>query len=363
MSVSALGWLAVGLLIFIGLLAILGNLLLVFLVISKQELRENINYFVLSLAAVDLLTALLIMPLQSYHSAVEVTTEDALCVIINMLAVMAALSSVLSLLFVTVDRYLVISRPFRYVTLVTGRRVLGAILFVWLYGTGVSLLIMIPDELAAEPPMGTRNVTSCNMASLVGLPYGYFLLCNFFIPIPVMLFMYAHIFFIARRHVKAIHDVRRASCMNPELPQPSLMKQEIRIAGVLFVITAYSLVSWTATIVILSVMRHAPEYEFELTIAYKIVFYANAAINPFLYIFHHKTLRTQFLKMMRRKLSRVPPGTVAPSPVISVISLEEHRHRTNSLFEASSQRPSCDHLSSAQLPSHTGDTIDPFNID
>ncbi|XP_071804466.1 adenosine receptor A2a-like [Asterias amurensis] len=350
MSVSIGGWFAVGLLVFIGVVAILGNLLLSGLVISKRELRDNINYFVLSLAAVDLLTALLIMPLQSYHSAVEVTITDALCVTINVLAVMAALASVVSLLFVTVDRYLAISRPLRYVMLVTGRRVLSAIACVWLYAAGVSLLIIIPDEVGVEPPIGTMNMTSpCNMASLVGVPYGYFLLCNFFIPIPAMLFMYAHIFLIARRHAKAIHDVRRASCMNPDLPQPSLMKQEVRIAAVLFVITAYSLTSWMATIAILAVLRYSPEYEFELTITYKIVFYANAAINPFLYIFHHKKLRTYFVAMVRGKLSRVPPGTVAPSPAISVVSLEIPRPRTNSLFGACSNKSSVNH--------HHADTI------
>ncbi|XP_038052465.1 adenosine receptor A2a-like [Patiria miniata] len=339
---SAGSWVAVGFLVLIGVIAIIGNVLLVYLVIAKQELRENLNYFVLSLASVDLLTALLIMPLQSYHSAVEVSTEGALCVCINVLAVMAAMASVLSLVCVTFDRYLVISKPLRYVTLVTTHRALGAIAFLWLYSIGVSLLILIPDEMTVEPPMGISNSSvTCNIDTLIGLPYGYFLMCNFFIPIPAMFVMYAHIFVIARRHARAIHDVRRVSCVDPALPQPSLIKQNVRIAAVLSVITTYFLLSWTSTIVILAVMRHMPEYEFQLTIVYKIIFYTNAAFNPFLYMFHHRTLRAYLVKTVRRKFSRVPPGTVGPSPLVSTVSLDVPRPRINSLFEpACSRRPS-----------------------
>ncbi|XP_022102732.1 adenosine receptor A2a-like [Acanthaster planci] len=341
-NVSAGGWIAVGLLVFIGMIAIFGNTLLIYLVIVKKELRESLNYFVLSLAAVDLLTALMIMPLQSYHSAVDLYTDGALCVCINILAVMAAMTSLLSLVCVTVDRYLAISRPLRYVTLVTSRRALCVLAFLWFYSVGLGLLILIPDEVNVEPPVGTSNSTSsCNIATLIGLPYGYFLMCNFFIPIPAMFIMYAHIFFIARRHVRAIHDVRRVSCVDPAVPQPSLVRQNVRIAAVLSIITIYFLVSWTSTIVILAVIRHLPAYEFELTIVYKIIFYTNAAINPFLYMFHHKTLRKYLVETVRRKLSRVPTAMVEPSPVVSTVSLEVPRPRVNSLFEPTcSRRPS-----------------------
>ena len=136
---SVLRWLV--LVSFIGL-TVGGNLLVCLAVLLSRRLRRRANCFVISLAVTDLLLGLLVMPLSA---SLELRAGGwplggALCNLYISVDVMLCTASILTLLAVSVDRYLAISLPLGYHRRVTPCRVALALAAIWTTSLTVSFL-------------------------------------------------------------------------------------------------------------------------------------------------------------------------------------------------------------------------------
>ncbi|KAM6970014.1 histamine receptor H2b [Aplochiton taeniatus] len=135
----ALRWLV--LLCFI-VLTIAGNLLVCLSVGLSRRLRRVSNCFVVSLAVTDLLLGLLVLP---FSAALELRSGHwplggTLCNIYISLDVMLCTASILTLLSISVDRYLAISAPLCYRRRVTRARVALAITTIWAASLAMSFM-------------------------------------------------------------------------------------------------------------------------------------------------------------------------------------------------------------------------------
>jgi len=136
-----LGW-------FPSLFAIVGNIMVVLIILSRTRLHILPNWFVLSLAVADFAVGLTCFP------TIFICGKLVLCES-NWgydIAVLAIYSSVTNLVAMTVDRYIAIIKPLRYVRWMTSRRAASLVALSW----------SIPVALDFIPTLCAR-LGKCNM--------------------------------------------------------------------------------------------------------------------------------------------------------------------------------------------------------
>ena len=139
MMSTVLRWLV---LVSVIVLTVGGNVLVCLAVLLSRRLRRTSNCFVVSLAVTDLLLGLLVLPLSAL---LEIQggrwpLGGILCNLYISLDVMLCTASILTLLAISVDRYLAISAPLCYPRRVTPCRASLAIAAIWTLSLTVSFV-------------------------------------------------------------------------------------------------------------------------------------------------------------------------------------------------------------------------------
>ena len=118
---------------------VVGNGLLIFLITARRNLRTTTNWFVLSLAVADFGVGAVWYPRLSFCSIRDETCVNDAVAIAYSFGCFCAYSSVTNLCALTLDRYLAIVHPLRYVAFMTKKRVALLVSAAW----GVALVIFI----------------------------------------------------------------------------------------------------------------------------------------------------------------------------------------------------------------------------
>ena len=121
-----LGWI-------LSILTITGNGFIIFLVSSKRQLRTKTNAFIVSLALADFCVGANVVPPLFFC---EITKSGcswprawpSWCDLIRWLFGYASMINLCSLVL---DRYIAVVKPLKYLTFVTGRRIIEIIFFSW----------------------------------------------------------------------------------------------------------------------------------------------------------------------------------------------------------------------------------------
>ncbi|XP_021230579.1 alpha-2B adrenergic receptor [Numida meleagris] len=197
---------------FLVLFTIAGNTLVILAVLTSRSLRAPQNLFLVSLAAADILVAVLIIPFSLANELLGYWYfQKAWCEIYLALDVLFCTSSIVHLCAISLDRYWSVSRAVEYNAKRTPRRVKCSIGIVWSIAAAISLPPLVyKGEKKAAP--GGRPQCKLNeeawyiLSSSVG---------SFFAPCLIMILVYLRIYLIARRR----H--RRQPPAAPSPPTPS----------------------------------------------------------------------------------------------------------------------------------------------
>nr|KAG5689807.1 hypothetical protein BaRGS_007085 [Batillaria attramentaria] len=178
------------------LCTIIGNCLVCISVGIVKRLQTPSNLLIVSLAVADLLVAILVMPLagtmQVYgHWALG----ERVCDMWTTTDVLLCTASILNLCAISVDRYLVITRPFQYAMKRTPRRMGFMIFVVW----GVSAVVSIPPVFGWKSP---HQAYDCFISQDIGYQI-YATLCAFYLPLFIMIFVYFKIWLVSSKIAKA----------------------------------------------------------------------------------------------------------------------------------------------------------------
>nr|XP_046235419.1 dopamine receptor D4 related sequence [Scatophagus argus] len=164
---------------------VLGNILVCLSVLTERSLKTATNYFIISLAVADLLLAVLVLPLYIYSEFLGGiwTFSTHMCDALMTMDVMLCTASILNLCAISVDRYIAVVVPLKYNRNQFSVRQLALITATWVLSLGVASPVIF--GLNQVPG---RNPNICKLEDDRFVVYSS--ICSFFVPCPVMLFLY-----------------------------------------------------------------------------------------------------------------------------------------------------------------------------
>ncbi|KAL3102741.1 hypothetical protein niasHS_001303 [Heterodera schachtii] len=185
-------------LVIIGI-TILGNTLVILAVFSYRPLKKVQNYFIVSLAASDMMVAMLVMPLHvvKFLANGQWLLGVTVCQLFTTADILLCTSSILNLCAIAIDRYWAIHNPIAYAQKRSLKLVGGMIIMVWV----ASAVISVPPLIGWNDWTSQQLVDHCELTS--DKAFVVFSACgSFFLPLLVMVIVYMKIFLSARKRIR-----------------------------------------------------------------------------------------------------------------------------------------------------------------
>lgn len=286
--------------------AIIGNILVCVATILNPNLRKaTTSLFILSLAISDLLTAILVIPFDVY---ILQTTGlwyhgEVVCNIWTTAYLLTVPTSNLTLLILSIDRYLTLREPlsqFRAGQVMTRQRILIYIAALWIYSLVFALLPLTGWELWRLMPKSVNNgICFFNGSSLYNIVVS---VLHFIAPALAMCMIYIMIYRQIHRHTRAVHPIDcPAAAQNTQAK--FLLQRNIRAAKRIAVIVSVFLLCWVPYS-ILSIIGNLcqdcflkiPQELFYVTL---MMGYSNSALNPILYSFNNRNFIDSYKRLYR----------------------------------------------------------------
>lgn len=311
----------------IGLLICGGNALTIVAVIKFQYLKSNTNYLITSLACADLTASAMPLFFTTLHFTKGMAYWTYLCLIGEIINIITFLSNIFSILWISVDRYIFITRPLRYDMIVTKARTLLLVVLTWLYVLILtSLGVLLGSKLVHGMPCSYVVLLSRDV--LIGLE-------AHFVTITItMTVLYCIIGYVAWGQAKKdrMQNATSASldsemcstsmCVSTinednkcSFPQGNLKEAKKQhqhqhmvtkmMSMVLGIYLASYIPSMASAVVLLL-------YPLPVTfIVHKvstILWWTNAWLNPFIYAWKHADFRRAFKTLLHIKSNRTNPA-------------------------------------------------------
>ena len=172
-------------------ITIIGNGLVIYLITTRRKLRTKTNWFILSLAVVDFAFGVTYFPQKSCCKIYKICANHVKDILFC-IEVFLMYASVMNLCTLTLDRYLAIVKPMRYITFMTTKRVVLLISAAW----GVAFVgVLIP---CLTLYFATSRKTRAAMHRSFWLLLDILSFCVWVF----LLFATTRMFLIARRHAR-----------------------------------------------------------------------------------------------------------------------------------------------------------------
>ncbi|XP_002732002.1 RYamide receptor-like [Saccoglossus kowalevskii] len=135
-------------------LAVIGNLVVCYIVLGNPRMRTVTNYFIVNLAISDILMAVLCVNLTFYYSInFHWPFGIVMCALVMYIQMVSVSISIFTLVAISLDRYVAIIHPLR--PRMTKRRAFIVIVVIWLLAGGISLPAAINSKIETYPNSST----------------------------------------------------------------------------------------------------------------------------------------------------------------------------------------------------------------
>ncbi|XP_062383684.1 opsin 4xa [Sardina pilchardus] len=278
----------------IGAVGVVGNALVIYAFFSNKKLWTPANYFILSLAIADFLMAITQSPIFFINSLYkEWVFGQTGCKIYAFCGALFGIASMINLLAISIDRYIVITKPLQAIQWTSKRRTLIIILVVWLYSLAWSLAPLL--GWSSYIPEGL--MTSCTWDYVTSTPsnksYTLMLCCFvFFIPLGIIFYCYLFMFLAIRstgRDVERLGSHGRKST----LIQQQSIKTEWKLAKIAFLVIIVFVLSWSpyAAVTLIAWAGYGSILSPISKTVPAVIAKASAIYNPFIYAIIHSKYR------------------------------------------------------------------------
>ncbi|XP_040854200.1 adenosine receptor A3-like isoform X5 [Ochotona curzoniae] len=279
--------------ILIGLCAVVGNLLVIWVVKINPSMKTTTFYFIVSLALADMAVGLLVMPLAIVVS-LGITIRFDSCLFICCLLLIFTQASIMSLLAIAVDRWLRVKLTVRYRRVITQGKIWLALSLCWLLSFLVGLIPVFGWNMKLSPDYSSNGTAfTCTFTSVISMDYMFyfnFLICVF-IPLLVMCAIYINIFCI----------IRNKLCQNSSSSKEmgAFYGREFKTAMSLFLVLFLFAVFWLPLSIINSVTYFnsaVPDFVLYICI---LLSHSNSMMNPIIYACKIQKFKESYLLILK----------------------------------------------------------------
>lgn len=212
------------------LFGLIGNTLIICVLIKEKDLRSFTNYLLANLAVADLMVLLACVPtgLHDLFAKERWHLGKVTCYLIGFIENFTGVASILTIFFITCERYFVIVKPLGVRSLLTQSRILKIIIFIWLVSAAINFPIIFMTEYKltrfidnkieyqclANTNSPWRQYYICIVTFIIYLLIGVFLLLMFMsishhLRVSTSFFRSTNNSQIRSRHKKSIDDCKR----------------------------------------------------------------------------------------------------------------------------------------------------------
>ena len=257
------------------LISIIGNTLVVAAILRTPSLRSPSTMLLCSLAVSDISVGLVVQPLYIAYRLTNASLELPG----KTVAFLALGVSLSTMTVISVDRFLALHYHMRYPNLMTTQRALYISAALWFF-------IFLSSWL----PFWDKNA------------YSLLIACNIAICLILSTFCYIRIFKIVKHHQIQIHNQQVALEINSENNQNML--RSTKSAKNTFIYHIVMLLCYAPLFIGVLVSLVSPNPFSKAWTFVDTVAFMNSSINPFLYCWRHRELRTAVVKTARQAFCR-----------------------------------------------------------
>ncbi|CAN9504266.1 unnamed protein product [Ophioblennius macclurei] len=278
----------------IGTVGVTGNALVMYAFLCDKKLRTPPNFFIMNLAVSDFLMAITQSPIFFVNSLYKgwIFGETG-CKIYAFCGALFGITSMINLLAISVDRYIVITKPLQAIQWTSMRRTCLIIALVWLYSLSWSLAPLL--GWSSYIPEGL--MTSCTWDYVTSTPanksYTLMLCCFvFFIPLGIISYCYLCMF-LAIRHASRDVEKLGSQVRKSTLIQQQSIKTEWKLAKIAFVVIIVFVLSWSpyACVTLIAWAGYGNILNPYSKAVPAVIAKASAIYNPFIYAIIHSKYR------------------------------------------------------------------------
>ena len=271
-------------------LAAAGNCMVIYLVVKTPSLQTNANWFVLSLAVADMCVALTFFPPLFGRNFLGLTFDKTHAGAFFKISFTFMYCSNANLFAMIMDRYIAVTRPLRYVELITKKVIFGLIAAAWV---APFLLFSLPAIFSYNHNPGYTMFMEVSRTIVFQI-----------FPLVACVAVTYHLHYFANKLAqetrKMVTQVRFNHADDevnvPQARDPYGSSKRRRTAMIVLIITAFNITYLGGNYHCICLLTKVCPFEGTIEQIVYLALMANSAVNPIVYAF----LKTDFRKELRK---------------------------------------------------------------